>query len=89
MTMKRRVPSLTGCDHGCRLEEVKKSYNHYMNEADDALDFAMHQYNSLAMFLLKHVIPYLEFKAHQQGDEDAQDLLLDLAIRVYDFREKF
>lgn len=87
MTRKLKLP--TGCDHGCRLAEYKKSFNQHMDESDEALDFAMYQYNSLASFLLKHVVPYLEYKAHQQGDEDAQDLLLDLAIRVYDFREKF
>jgi Uma2 family endonuclease len=86
---KRKVPAVLKCDHGCRLPDLKKAFEHYLDESDEALDFSIRQYNQLAFFISDQVLPYLEHKAHNQGDEDAQDLLLDLAMRVYDFRQQF
>lgn len=89
MTKRRNSPAIIKCDHGCRLPELKKAFDSYLDDADEALDFSIRQYNQLAFFLVDHVVPYLEHKAHNHGDEDAQDLLLDLAMRVYDFRQQF
>lgn len=89
MKKKGTPKSLIGCDHGCRLAELKKTFDQYLDETDEALDFSIKQYNTLAHFVVDHIAPYLENQAHKFGDEDAEDLLLDIAIRVYDFRQQF
>lgn len=88
---KRNIPTgpLTKCEHGCRLTEMKTSFNVHLDEMEEALDFAMAQYNRLAYFVVDHVVPYLEHSANTHGDEEARDLMLDLILRTHDFREQF
>jgi hypothetical protein len=74
--------SLLKCDHGCRLDDLKNTFERHCEELDEALDFSMEQYVTLGKFLEQEVIPYLEYCAYQVGDETAQDLLIDLNKRM-------
>jgi len=75
--MSKRKRTLK-CDHGCCLEDLKNAFEQHCEDLDEALDFSMQQYVGLAEFLSRELIPYLEWKAHECGDEYALDLLIDL-----------
>ncbi len=73
---------LLKCDHGCRLDDLKNTFEKHCEDLDEALDFSMQQYVSLTEFLHRDVIPYLEYCAFQIGDEAAHDLIIDLNKRI-------
>ena len=73
---------LLKCDHGCCLEDLKNAFEQHCEDLDEALDFSMAQYVTLTEFLSREVLPYLEWKAHECGEEYAQDLLIDLNRRI-------
>lgn len=73
---------LLKCDHGCCLEDLKNAFEQHCEDLDEALDFSMGQYVGLVDFINAELLPYLEWKAHECGDDYAQDLLIDLNKRI-------
>jgi hypothetical protein len=76
------VKRLLKCDHGCRLDDLKNTFEKHCEDLDEALDFSMQQYLSLTEFINEDIIPYLEWCAFQVGDETAHDLIIDLNKRM-------
>lgn len=73
---------LLKCDHGCRLDDLKNAFEQHCEDLDEALDFSIEQHMRLTNFLQALLIPYLEYRAHEAGDEEALDLLIDINKRL-------
>lgn len=77
--MKKKI--LT-CDHGCRLDDLKNTFEKHCEEMDECLDYSIQKFSNLAEFITDEVVPYLEYCAFQVGDQTAHDLLIDLHRRI-------